>query len=271
MLFIQSTATTYPNECRELLLQLFKQIAIATDQCRSHHDFEDGYVYIETKSPLPDELNDVKRKSITLESVVTLFPITHLWKAGFVLEAIYYILDRSGSSRDDGLPLIIFGKDDERKVLHTLVESLSDFATIGTCCRDHIHQVVDFCCNQNPSSIKPTIFRRAEQGIAIGTNFTIQNSFSIDPSTTKNTASDKSKKFPPPILGETIWLALQGILRINDCLLPRKSSSQLESITLFREIFPLSLSIMQHFLKRFIGSEELVELALRGYTSLADL
>jgi hypothetical protein len=272
LVFIQSTATTYPNECRELLLQLFKHIAIATDQCRSNHDFEDGYVYTESSKSLADETQDVKRKSVVLDSAVTVIPVAPLWKAGFVLEAIYYILDRSGSnSKDEGFALIIFGMDDERKVLQTLVESLSDFATIGTSCRDHIHQVVEFCYNQNPSSIKPTIFRRAEHGIAIGTNFTTQNSYSNDQSTTKNTASDKNRKGPPPILGETIWLALQGILRINDCLLLRKSSSQLETIVLFREIFPPSLSILQHFLKRFIGSEELVELALRGYASLADI
>ena len=270
LMFIQSTAETYPNECRELLLLLFKQITIVTDQCRSNHDFEDGYVYPATR-PVTDELNDMKRKSVTLDAVTTLFPMAQLWKAGFVLEAMYYILDRCGNSTDEGLSLIIFGMDSERKILQTLVEALSDFATIGTSCRDHIHQVVEFCCHQNPSSIKPTIFRRAEHGIAIGTNFTIQNSYSSDPSTTKSVASDKGKKGPPPILGETIWLALQGILRINDCLLLQKSSSMSESIMLFREIFPPSLSILQHFLKRFIGSEELVELALRGYTSLADI
>jgi hypothetical protein len=169
LIFVQSTSTAYPNECRELLLQLMKQITIVTDQCRSSHDFEDGYVF----STVPDDINDTKRKSITLDSVTTVFPMGQLWKAGFVLEAIYYILDRRGNRKDEDLPIIIFGMDDGRKVLQTLVEALSDFATIGTSCRDHIHQVVEFCCNQNPSSIKPTIFRRAEQGIAMGTNFTL--------------------------------------------------------------------------------------------------
>ena len=267
LIFVQSTCTAYPNECRELLLQLMKQITIVTDQCRSNHDFEDGYVF----NTVPDDINDTKRKSVTLDSVATVFPMAQLWKAGFVLEAIYYILDRRGNRRDEDLPIIIFGMDDGRKVLQTLVEALSDFATIGTSCRDHIHQVVEFCCNQNPSSIKPTIFRRAEQGIAMGTNFTLQNSHWSDPSLAKNAMSDKRKKVPPPILGETIWLALQGILRINDCILLRKSSSELESVSLFREVFPPSLSILQHFLKRFIGSEELVELALRGYKTLADI
>jgi C-terminal region of Mon2 protein len=261
---IQAHATSYRNECRELFVQLIKQIPFTTDACRTYPDFEDGYVYSSLNDDSKHEGN--KRKS-SVDLLATFFPLASLWKTGFVLEAIYVILDRGIA---DELSIFL----DDAAIVQNLVESLGDFATIGTSCHDHILQVVDFCDLQIPSSIKPTIFRKAEQSIAMGINFSFGvSASSADTSTSlKSSSIDRSNKGPAQVLGEIIWLSLQGILRINDCLLQRTlASSTLDSGFLFREIFPSSLSIWQHVLKRFVGSEEIVQLALRGYSTMADI
>lgn len=255
----QSHANTFPNECRELFLQLVKQIPAATDACRKHHDFEDGYVYSAQQqqsdafSSLKDDSTNGVRKSAA-ESLIAVFPLTALWKAGFVLEATYHILDKDSNELS-----VLF---DDGRTVQSLAEALSDFATIGTSCRDHILQVVDFCGMQNPSSLKPTVFRKAEQGIAAGAKFS-------DPAVVSSSKGSDKNKAPIQILGEGIWLSLQGILRIGDCL-QQCAASEVERKILFDDIFPPSLSVLQHFLKRFVGSEELVRLALEGYSTLAD-
>lgn len=273
LVLFQSQANSHPNECRELFLQLIKQITLATDACRKHHDFEDGYVYsVQQQSEVfllisasmlhEDATNGVqtaaakemnKRRSVS-ESLSSAFPLTVLWKAGFVLEATYHILDKDSNELS-----VIF---EDIRTVQSLAEALSDFATIGTSCRDHILQVVGFCQMQDPSSIKPTVFRKGEHGIAAGVKFSDVEINSLSKS------ADKSKS-PIQILGETIWLSLQGILRIGDCL--RCLALETDRKNIFDDIFPPSLAVLQHFLKRFIGSDELVQLALKGYSTLADI
>ena len=278
----QSNAATYRTECRELFGQLIQPITAATDACRKHHDFEDGYTFDAPttehlaggdhvdehgdssasvgsgSSKDPQQRSRLRRPNAAAPSWSSVvFPVATLWKAGFVLEAVYHIFDKDS----DELAVLL----EDHKIVQCLAEALSDFATIGTSCRDHILQVVDFCQTQNPSSIKPTVFRKAEQLLASGTGFADDDGGGG--TSTKN-LDQKQLRLSNQIVGEAIWLSLQGMLRIGECT--KCADTESERKSLLREVFSPSLAVLQHFLKRFSGSEELVRLSLMGYSVLAD-
>jgi hypothetical protein len=258
-----SQVRKYPNECGELFVALLKAISLATEACRSHHDFEDGYFYSQDEAllhPLPvSELpssakESTRRRGLTTHILVSFFPSNALWKASFALEAVYSMLDKDVTR--------IFFND--TSTLSTLVEALSDFATIGTSCQDHTHQLVEFCQKERRSisSLQPTIFRKAEQVLVLG-NASI--AFGED------TGSRASEKYgvlskPSPILGESLWISLQTVLQISEGLKGLDNQA-----ALLEESFASTLAVLQHYLKRFSGSAEIVGLALLGYSSLADV
>jgi hypothetical protein len=139
----------------------------------------------------------------------------------------------------------------------SLTEALSDFATIGASCQEHIMQVIDFCesSSSQQHSPQPTIARRTEQAISAGTS---------DESRGEGKKGSGSGAIPTNLLGESLWMALHGIVRITQSL---SSSNNKEE--LLEETFPACLAVLQHFLKRFPGSSTLVEVSLGGYSSLA--
>jgi hypothetical protein len=265
----QSLSGPYPIECRELFALLLKPICAASDACRKHHDFEDGYVYDHTQndeasfllssSIMGDDSHGTAKESSKHKALTTVVPPFLLWKAGFVLEAIYCILEQQFSDLS-----VLF---DESSIVQSLTESLSDFATIMSSCRDHILQAVDFCRLQNPTNQKPTVFRKAEQALAAGTM--PSDNLYLSGSSAHSTSTDRQKA-GPIIIGETVWLALQGVLRISFSLLSIPPSHD-DRKRLLDDIFSPSLALWQHFLKRIVGSKELVELSLKGYVTLADV
>jgi hypothetical protein len=183
------------------------------------------------------------------------------------LEAIYLILEK------DPQEFILFMRDGS--TMAALAEALSDFATIGASCRDHMLQLVEFCQSQNNvcldpalvptntlSETKPTVFRKAEQVVAAGN---ASSAFAAD-SSSRSSDRKMSSSTPPPIIGEALWTAFKGILRIADCLKNLEGAEQL-----LEDTFAPTVAVLQHYLKRFVESNDLVELSLTGYTSLADV
>jgi len=305
--FITTQASLYPNECTELFLQLIKPIAYATEACRTHHDFEDGYVFSKEDSdellvPIAEEKanstgsganggtatgSEGRRRMVKgVDQLASLVPAPVLWKAGLSLEATLAILERrnllailaghnkGGASESRGFP---------SSTMVAISETLSDFATIGASCREHMLQVVDFAESQpaidtevfdtssfhssSMSNTKPTLFRRAEQVVASG-----KVSLFVEDSSTASGTTDKGSTVTPQssvrhatsVLGEALWVALQGILRIADCI-----NSFENAVPVLEETFAPSLAVLQHYLKRFVGSRHLVQLALNGYANLA--
>jgi hypothetical protein len=273
---LQTQGKAYPNECRELFRWLIKPIGLATEACRSHDDFEDGFVYTRDEALAAGVLEsgsngakESRRRAPASLGLASFIPTPVLWKAAMALEAIYLILEK------DPQEFINFMGDGS--TMAALAEALSDFATIGASCRDHMLQLIEFCqshSNNNGgldpalgptksvSETKPTVFRKAEQVVAAGNASSV---FAAD-SSVRSADRKLSSSTPPSILGEALWIAFKGILRIADCLQSLEGTE-----LLLEDTFAPTVAVLQHYLKRFVESNDLVELSLTGYKSLADV
>jgi hypothetical protein len=259
----------FPNECRELFVLLLPPIAKATEACRKHDDFEDGFI-------LNDD-GEANTNGGQHNKLTTLLQPLLLWKAGLALEAIYSILDHvrdQKSNLNNEWSLLL----EDAKCMVSLSETLSDFATILTSCKDHILQLAYFCqrlpfsgtevfAKSSAASIKPTLVRNAEQACSSGNaaGLLTDTSSSTSSSSKSSNMVDKASG-SVGILGETIWISLQGILRIAECMYTLDNVKPT-----LEQTFAPSLAVLQHVLKRCIGSSDLVQLALRGYVNLADV
>jgi len=171
LLQTQATATI---ECREILLHIIKPIRIATDMCRSNHDFENGFVYndpmegtnpVEGSGTTNASATPMSRSSRRLgvgtdtttsqasssngnnKSYTSLVPTALLWKAGLAAETLYHILLYSGKGlvvADDAKAVALKRLLDKPTII-TLTETLSDFASVGAGCECHILQLADAC------------------------------------------------------------------------------------------------------------------------------
>mmetsp|Transcript_9663 Transcript_9663/g.19508 ORF Transcript_9663/g.19508 Transcript_9663/m.19508 type:complete len:1861 (-) Transcript_9663:2136-7718(-) len=251
VLVLQSQSLNYPARCRDLIPPLTQSISLATEACRGRHEFEDGFVYN------GDAKNSAKREPKSTQGSVgapsqSYFPTTLLWKAGLILEALYRVLENEFNTYVTMLS--------DRATMGCLTEALSDFSTIGASCQEHMIQLIGFCDSSNAQqhSLQPTIARRTEQAISAGTIVDENRS-----ETKKGVASNAT--VPPNLLGESLWMGMYGIVRVAQSL-----SASDNAVDLVEETFAACLAVLQHFLKRFPGSPNLVEMSLRGYSSLAD-
>ena len=240
---VSSSDALYDMECRELFQLLMKHsIPVATDQCRDSEFFEDGYIY------------DGNIEISEQEQYV--LPVALLWKASLALESVYTILGQDYSC----LRYLVFADKDD--ILRRLTETLSDFITIATSCQYHMLQIVEFLESATHSSIQPTTIRRAEYNIA---------KFGDDYSDAGKGSSNELL-----VLGEAVWMAVRCMLRIGECLGNQNERGKEQDPEIkathqkcLEQVFPPSLAVYQHILKRFIGSRDLVELSLEGYSILA--
>ena len=250
-LVLQSQSQSYPARCRDLIPPLMQSICIATEACRGRHEFEDGFVYN------GDINTSTKREPKSIQGSAgtpgqSYFPTTLLWKAGLILEALYHVLENEFDTYVTMLS--------DRSTMGCLTEALSDFSTIGASCQDHMLKLIEFCDSSDSQqlSLQPTIVRRTEQAIAVGTIVNENRS-----EAKKGVASNVSA--PPNLLGESLWMGMYGIVRVAQSL-----SASDNTVDLVEETFAACLAVLQHFLKRFPGSTNLVEMSLRGYSSLAE-
>jgi hypothetical protein len=248
-------------ECAELFACLLQPIVSATEACRQSHEFEDGYVYTTTTSKNSHLQQQQLQQQQSVSDLTCLFPTALLWKTALALDAALQMLSDDSADFNDGaldVPL--------------LAETLGDFWTIGASCADHIHQVARYVeslpCRDAQvfetavdRNVKPTMFRKAEQVITSG------NGASLNRASSEASVKlgDKGLLIPS-ILGEALWLSMQGIIRIAVLL------ASIDAVKpILEETFAPSLAVLQHCLKRFPGSREIVRLALAGYASLADI
>ena len=259
VLVLQTQSSAYPILCRRLIAPLTKPVALATEACRTRYEFEDGFTYTQEKETEDrDSLLSTKGEGkqgqgsqSSLASNESYFPPALLWKAGIVLEAIYRLLDKDF---DVYVPML-----SDRSAMGALTETLSDFATIGASCQEHMRQLVNFCnaAQAQQHSLQPKIARRTEQSIAAG---------SIEEGHADGKSSSLSYgSLPSNILGESLWIAMFGIVRLTQSL-PASNNV----VDLVEESFAACLAVLQHFLKRFPGSSNLVEISLSGYVNLSD-
>lgn len=242
--------TDFPKECRDIMLVFVEHVVNATEACRKQHDFEDGYIFTEE-----DGANDGVNKEFSTASSC-LIPVDLLWRCGLVLEVIYNIL---GSPSERCRSFLL-----DSRFLQCFSEALSDFATIGASCREHILQLVAFSreWRDQKCSPKPSLIRGAEHQLAAG-NLNSATGFE-----TKATSSDRkrSSQMINVRLGEALWLSFRSIL-----LMLEHIKGDTDESGAVDGCFAHSLALLQHWLKRFVGSSDLVRLALRGYEHLSDV
>jgi hypothetical protein len=164
--------------------------------------------------------------------VLKSLPTTSLWKAGLCMETLKQI------SHDESLKHIWIHSD----TLLPLVEAISDFCTIGASCQDHMELLV-VACRQNRGLLYPA------ESLAT-------SSSSLD---WWHQGKDRDEQY---ILGDTLWIGLGTILKMMDPLLEKSA---------FEEAFAPSLSVLQHYLKRFPASGTIVKRSLEGYFAMANV
>ena len=251
------------------------------------------------------------------QTVSCLVPGVVIWKASLTLEAVYAILERPVDQLSSLLDAVHV---QSYHLIATVSETLSDFATILASCQDHILLLASFAesvvaaadgdpwhgssssvppgrAGTTPVPFKPTLLRRAENAVVSGNSHVFEESLQRSIYTTITTtagggvgggvrssgggASAATAGGSSNVLGEALWIALQGILRIIDCIgvlqqhkddEDKASPQSNQSIaTLLEDVFAPTMAVLQHYLKRFVGSPELVQLTLTGYSSLANI
>lgn len=195
-----------------LLEEVVRAVVKATEDCRTHHDFEDGYIFL-------DEVYDPKAKGA--KPLATLIPDSLLWRAGLALETLYMILEKNLGD-----------------YVVAVAEAISDFATIGASCRDHMLQLTE---TRLMDDRIPSLFRKAEE---------IQSTAT----TGQKLSETKATVVTSCHMGESLSIAVSCIFLIakisNDAFVP-------------------TLAVLQHFLKRFPGSNTITEKTLVAYAHLA--
>ena len=257
------------TELRELVSRILIQpIPLATEAIRKQPDFEDGFIYkvpnrsllanVNTNhnhtvnnggssSVLPTSTTTSSSSSIHggsssgsqnqnwLKKIETLqgLPPSVLWKAAVAIESIKAMI------QDANLTSVWVHTD----VIGQLLESTSDFCSIGASCEGHMNLLVIACHETKVDN----------QGLP---------ALSYEAETLPIDLWNKGKhKDETYILGETLWIGLDTVLKMIDSL----------DADLLEEAFAPALAVLQHYLKRFPASGTIVKRSLEGYFSLAKL
>jgi C-terminal region of Mon2 protein len=141
------------------------------------------------------------------------------------------------------LKSIVQDKSNKNLWLHSdvvghVLEATSDFCTIGASCEDHMNLLVRACRGQGEST---------------SLAYSAETLDSIERWKKGKTNSDYY------VLGDALWAGLLSLLKMIEQL----DESVLE------QAFAPSLSVLQHYLKRFPASGTIVQRSLEGYFSLS--
>eukprot|EP00531_Pseudo-nitzschia_arenysensis_P009106 CAMPEP_0116145354 /NCGR_PEP_ID=MMETSP0329-20121206/16543_1 /TAXON_ID=697910 /ORGANISM="Pseudo-nitzschia arenysensis, Strain B593" /LENGTH=1747 /DNA_ID=CAMNT_0003640943 /DNA_START=274 /DNA_END=5514 /DNA_ORIENTATION=- len=229
LVVLQTQGVEWPAECRELVGRLIQPISLATEALRKQVDFEDGYIY-----KVPNKLIPTKKPSSTIGnkySIETLqgLPQTVLWKAALSIETLKLFVEDRKSCKKLWL---------HEDVAALLLEATSDFCTIGASCEEHMNMIIASCRGQTG---KTSLAYSAE---------------ALDKIEQWHDGKNNDDVY---VLGDALWTGFQTLLLMID---------QLDE-SILDQTFAPSLSVLQHYLKRFPASGTIVEKALEGYFSLA--
>jgi hypothetical protein len=242
LMVLQTQHRDWPAECHELIPRLVQPVSLATEALRKQADFEDGYIYkVQHKQVIVNGGSSSSVPSTNGTSMVinsgnmeTLqgLPPTVLWKAALAMETLKtFIQDKT--HKDVWL---------HEDVVGYLLEATSDFCTIGASCEDHMNLLV-----------------MASRGGSGGQNE--GNSLAYSAETLDSIERWKKGKFNDDtyVLGVALWAGFKTLLRMIELLDER----------VLEQSFAPSLSVLQHYLKRFPASGIIVKRSLEGYFSLA--
>mmetsp|Transcript_11872 Transcript_11872/g.34043 ORF Transcript_11872/g.34043 Transcript_11872/m.34043 type:complete len:1781 (-) Transcript_11872:123-5465(-) len=229
LVVLQTLGADWPDECRELLSRLVQPISLATEGIRKQADFEDGYSY-----KVPNESNTTGKSLSSASSKYNIetiqgLPKTVLWKAALSLETLKAFIQDERACNKLWL---------HENVASYLLESTSDFCTIGASCEDHMNMLITASCEQDQHK---SMANSAEVLDRI------------------DRWQDGKFNNDVYILGNALWTGFNALLIMIDHL----------DESILEQTFAPSLSVLQHYLKRFPASSTIVEMSLKGYSSLA--
>jgi len=229
LVVLQTQGAEWPAECRELIDRLVQPISLATEALRKQPDFEDGYIYKVSKEPLSTSKSSSLAGNKHNVDTIQGLPKTVLWKAALSLETLKTFIQDEKSCNELWL---------HEDVASVLLEATSDFCTIGASCEDHMNMIITASCGQKENKSLANSAEALEK---------------IERWQTGKLNNDVY------ILGNTVWTGLNALLIMIDHL----------DESILEQTFAPSLSVLQHYLKRFPASGEIVAMSLKGYFSLA--
>ena len=229
LVVLQTQSVEWPAECRELIGRLIQPISSATEELRKQVDFEDGYIYKVSNKPIATK--KATTSIVSKHNIETLqgLPQTVLWKAALSLEILQQFIEDRKSCKKLWL---------HEDVAALLLEATSDFCTIGASCENHMNMII---AAYRGKTGKTSLAHSAE---------TLEKIERWHDGKSNNDAY---------ILGKALWTGFNTLLTMID---------QLDE-SILDQTFAPSLSVLQHYLKRFPASGTIVEKVLEGYFSLA--
>ena len=261
-LVLMKLSPLYPRQSFQLIQLILQFVTTATDSFRSHPDFEDGFVYTQvvastigdsatiptsrsamTQPPQPPPQQNLPQQ----QQQVHIKPLVSgaiLGKACLALDVLYRVM----KTEDAAVSLV-----QDRSTVGLLTETLSDLATLAASCEGNMMQLVEFIQSRGGELGQDQLTNQATSSFLRRLEHDVDDDW--------DTLVDHAS-----LLGEALWLALSIILQVMESVghLPSKGESGVE-------IFGPALSVLQHYLKRFPGSDGVVRLALGGYDRLARL
>lgn len=267
----------FSGECHIILTALIRFVSSSSEAYRNTDHFEDGYIYSSTS--FSQQLDSSQSSG--------LIPNHLLWRSALALESLYCITANPLMLKSLKTSLDI--QRPNATLIAVIAEAVSSFATIAASNKSSILSVVSVVSerkdqnwdnsvkgNDKTSILQPQIFARARnitkfyddwESSPTENNFNTfnaENNPSVD-----RLLSDKNSSIPYCNEGEAIWIAFNCTLSLASSLRELSTEDSGEIHSLVEIAFAPSLSVLQHFLKRFPAQNEIRAKALDGYRDLA--
>ncbi|KAL7554854.1 hypothetical protein ACHAWF_018901 [Thalassiosira exigua] len=292
---IGNNKATISKMALDIVNQLVSFVSEATEAYHKSDDFEDGYIFTQSeresfdmnigKAPSSKSASSTRPGAGgTSPQTLPLLSISSekLWRASLSLEVLNHLVSShleqlswldsiNGSSTGDG------------PTVSLIARAASDFATISTSNRERILLLVmaAHAEHQISSARKESELNDETLASAISdakaSDFGSSSSAAAVAAKVTDALVIDSVEIPPCDPGATTWLAFKCILSLVKSMKELAASSEadrgLESCKSISDIvngsFAPSVSCMQHFIKRMLGSPVIMAEALLSYEELA--
>lgn len=273
------------SECHILLTAMIRFISSSSEAFRDNDKFEDGYIYSTIMQTLqnvdPQPSNSWRSTQVnSSESYPLLISNNLLWQSALGLESLFTLIG------DSEMMKFLYSSDvtqkDQKNLVATIAETVSDFATTASSNKSGILSVVrtvssriDEISNSSATSnviLQPLIFGRASQINTLYDDW--ESSPSIDASLIQPNGPDThvfdENQIPFCDDGEAIWLAFNCILSLSSSMRTLSSELAPQIQFLVKYSFAPIMAVLQHFLKRFPSENYILNRVLTGFKDLVD-
>jgi len=287
-----------------MIKQLGSFVSEATEAYHKSTDFEDGYIFTQSERESFDigKANSSNNRTQSTRpnprgssfDTLAISSVSNetLWRAFLSLEVLYNVVSMH---LEQISWLDSIGESDKNKEILTaslIAETASEFATISASNRDHIlHLLMAAHLNdQTMTSKSEAVDKSVGNGIeydretitsAIGDAQTSDSENSsaaaaVAAKVTDSLAID-SVEIPLCDAGATTWLAFKSVLilvrSLKELAISNETKGNIESGLLLsglvNGLFTPSVSMLQHFIRRMLGSPVIVTNVLKSYEELA--